>query len=62
MMGAVTADTLIATSVHDSQVLEGGEIDTLQLLLHDVPVDVICTPTRVRAPRPRRRPAPLAAL
>lgn len=48
MMGAVSDKTLIVTSVHDCQVLEGGEIDTKQLLLHDVPVDVICTPTRVR--------------
>lgn len=55
MMGAVDASTLIVTSVHDSQVLEGDEIDGAKLLLHDVPVDVICTPTRARGATPRTR-------
>lgn len=49
MMGAVDEKTLVVTSVHDCQVLpEENDIDTTQLLLHDVPVDVICTPTRAR--------------
>ena len=47
MMGAIDERTLIVTSVHDCQVLEGGEIDTTLLLRHDVPVDIICTPTRI---------------
>ncbi|KAL3677593.1 hypothetical protein R1sor_027541 [Riccia sorocarpa] len=45
-MGAVDDSTLVVTSVHDVQVLEDGSIPTEKLLIHDVPVDVICTPTR----------------
>ncbi|KAL2636401.1 hypothetical protein R1flu_007880 [Riccia fluitans] len=45
-MGAIDDSTLVVTSVHDVQVLEEGSIPTEKLLIHDVPVDVICTPTR----------------
>eukprot|EP00740_Mantoniella_antarctica_P025110 CAMPEP_0198686024 /NCGR_PEP_ID=MMETSP1468-20131203/14392_1 /TAXON_ID=1461545 /ORGANISM="Mantoniella sp, Strain CCMP1436" /LENGTH=121 /DNA_ID=CAMNT_0044431861 /DNA_START=149 /DNA_END=511 /DNA_ORIENTATION=- len=45
MMGAITADTLVVTSIHDEQLVD--DIPTSKLLRHDVPVDVICTPTRV---------------
>ncbi|KAL2636397.1 hypothetical protein R1flu_007876 [Riccia fluitans] len=45
-MGAIDESTLVVTSVHDVQVLEEGSIPTEKLLIHDVPVDVICTPTR----------------
>ncbi|MEW5309304.1 MAG: hypothetical protein WDW38_001199 [Sanguina aurantia] len=46
-MGAVDENTLVVTTVHDCQVLEPGEIDPAKMLEHDVPVDVIVTPTRV---------------
>ena len=46
-LGVVTAATTVATVVHDTQVVDpvclGGE--TLEP--HDLPVDIICTPTRV---------------
>ncbi|CAM6114137.1 unnamed protein product [Calypogeia fissa] len=45
-MGAIDDTTLVVTSVHDIQVVEEGLIPTEKLLVHDVPVDVICTPTR----------------
>jgi len=52
-VGAVGEDTPVVTTVHDLQVL-----DRVPASDHDVPVDVIVTPTRViRAPR---RPKPLS--
>ena len=44
-MGAVTADTLVVTSVHDCQLSDA--LAEQPLLLHDLCVDVIVTPTRV---------------
>lgn len=46
MMGTIDDSTLVVTTVHDTQLLDGGEIDTRRLLRHDVPVDLIVTPTR----------------
>ena len=46
MMGTIDESTLVVTTVHDTQLLDGGEIDTRRLLRHDVPVDLIVTPTR----------------
>lgn len=46
-MGAIDENTLVVTTVHDCQVLEAGTIDPTKMLEHDVPVDVIVTPTRV---------------
>ena len=46
MMGTIDDSTLVVTTVYDTQLLEGGEIDTRRLLRHDVPVDLIVTPTR----------------
>jgi 5-formyltetrahydrofolate cyclo-ligase len=46
-MGAIDEKTLVVTTVHDCQVLEAGSIDPAKMLEHDVPVDVIVTPTRV---------------
>lgn len=46
-MGAIDEKTLVVTTVHDCQVLEAGSIDPARMLEHDVPVDVIVTPTRV---------------
>ncbi|KAL5984497.1 hypothetical protein ACLOJK_018602, partial [Asimina triloba] len=44
-MGAVDDTTLIVTSVHDRQLVDGIPVE--KLLVHDVPVDIICTPTQV---------------
>ena len=54
-LGAVTARTAVITTVHDLQVVTG----TIPMTSHDVPVDIVVTPTRVirarrRRPRPRR--------
>jgi len=53
--GAVGAHTTVVTTVHDLQVVR----QTIPMRAHDVPVDVIATPTRVlrcgrTQPRPRR--------
>lgn len=52
--GMVDEDTIVATTVHDCQVLEEGRIP---ISAHDAPLDLIVTPTRVirvtdRRPRP----------
>ncbi|GFP86919.1 5-formyltetrahydrofolate cyclo-ligase-like protein cog0212 [Phtheirospermum japonicum] len=44
-MGAIDDSTPVVTSVHDEQLTDDIPID--KLLVHDVPVDIICTPTRV---------------
>eukprot|EP00249_Psilotum_nudum_P012994 c24092_g1_i1 orf=235-1494(+) len=44
-MGAIDDSTLVATSVHDKQLVD--DISVEKLLVHDVPVDVICTPTQL---------------
>lgn len=44
-MGAIDDSTLIVTSVHDKQLVD--DIPVKKLLIHDVPVDVICTPTQI---------------
>ncbi|KAL7155648.1 hypothetical protein ABFS83_03G090500 [Erythranthe nasuta] len=44
-MGAIDDSTPIVTSVHDEQLVDDIPIE--KLLIHDVPVDIICTPTRV---------------
>ncbi|XXG65146.1 hypothetical protein AAC387_Pa05g2924 [Persea americana] len=44
-MGAIDDKTLIVTSVHDRQLVD--DIPVEKLLIHDVPVDVVCTPTQV---------------
>lgn len=44
-MGAVDDSTPIVTSVHDEQLAD--DIPMEKLLIHDVPVDIICTPTQV---------------
>jgi len=52
--GAVDAQTLVVTTVHDAQVVRGG----IPMTAHDVPVDVVATPTRlIRTRRAFRRPA-----
>jgi 5-formyltetrahydrofolate cyclo-ligase len=52
-LGLVNEQTLIATTVHDVQVLEGELPETE----HDFRLDLIVTPTRVlQCPRVRRPP------
>lgn len=45
MMGAIDENTPVVTTVHDEQLVD--DIPTDKLLRHDVPVDIICTPTRI---------------
>ena len=52
-LGAVDARTTVATTIHDLQLVR----DTIPMTPHDVPVDIVVTPTRtIRAPRHRTRP------
>ena len=52
--GLIGPDTVVVTTVHESQVLPAGEIPTTD---HDVPLDLIVTPDRViEIPRRKRRP------
>ncbi|KAK9005749.1 hypothetical protein V6N11_043170 [Hibiscus sabdariffa] len=44
-MGAIDDSTQVVTSVHDCQLVD--DIPVEKLLVHDVPVDIICTPTQV---------------
>ncbi|XP_058779079.1 5-formyltetrahydrofolate cyclo-ligase-like protein COG0212 [Vicia villosa] len=44
-MGAIDDSTLVVTSVHECQLVD--DIPVEKLLIHDVPVDIICTPTKV---------------
>ncbi len=52
-LGLVDEDTPVVTTVHDLQV-----VDTIPMTRHDVPVDVIFTPTKTIEVRPRRYPKP----
>ncbi|XP_066925915.1 methenyltetrahydrofolate synthase domain-containing protein-like [Clytia hemisphaerica] len=47
MHGMVTKDTIVATTVHDSQVLSPTDLPISLMKCHDLPVDIIVTPTRV---------------
>ncbi|KDP36593.1 hypothetical protein JCGZ_08360 [Jatropha curcas] len=44
-MGAIDDSTPVVTSVHDCQLVD--DIPVEKMLIHDVPVDIICTPTQV---------------
>ncbi|KAG1369820.1 5-formyltetrahydrofolate cyclo-ligase-like protein [Cocos nucifera] len=44
-MGAIDDTTMVVTSVHDKQLVD--DIPVEKLLVHDVAVDIICTPTQV---------------
>jgi len=46
-MGLVTERTPVITTVHDDQILQDERMPTERLLEHDVPVDIIVTPTQV---------------
>lgn len=43
--GAIDEHTPVVTTIHDEQLVD--DIPTDKLLRHDVPVDIICTPTRI---------------
>ena len=45
-LGLVDDETTVVTTVHDSQVVE----DDVDVGRHDVPLDVVCTPTRTLRP------------
>eukprot|EP00878_Enallax_costatus_P016918 GHUV01017760.1.p1 GENE.GHUV01017760.1~~GHUV01017760.1.p1 ORF type:complete len:193 (+),score=41.25 GHUV01017760.1:1102-1680(+) len=45
-MGAIDDNTPVVTSIHDCQLLD-EDIDPAKMLEHDVPVDIIVTPTQV---------------
>src|SRR5262249_30391151 len=54
-VGAVTADTVVVTTVHDLQLVSA----TIPMMSHDLAVDIVVTPTRVVRcsttwPRPER--------
>ena len=52
-LGAVDARTTVVTTVHDLQLIPGE----IPMTAHDVPVDIVVTPTRtLRARRTRARP------
>eukprot|EP01025_Chloroclados_australasicus_P027481 TRINITY_DN2724_c1_g1_i1.p1 TRINITY_DN2724_c1_g1~~TRINITY_DN2724_c1_g1_i1.p1 ORF type:complete len:385 (-),score=41.10 TRINITY_DN2724_c1_g1_i1:488-1642(-) len=44
-MGAIDDSTPVVTTIHDEQLVD--DIDPIKLLEHDVPVDIIVTPTQV---------------
>lgn len=44
-MGAIDDSTPVVTSVHGCQLVD--DIPVEKLLIHDVPVDIICTPTQI---------------
>ena len=55
--GAVDEHTLVVTTVHDAQIIRGR----VPMTRHDVPVDVIATPTRlIRTRRTLPRPTGIA--
>eukprot|EP00931_Biecheleriopsis_adriatica_P023516 TRINITY_DN14838_c0_g1_i1.p1 TRINITY_DN14838_c0_g1~~TRINITY_DN14838_c0_g1_i1.p1 ORF type:complete len:370 (-),score=64.31 TRINITY_DN14838_c0_g1_i1:35-1144(-) len=45
LMGAIDDDTPVVTCIHDCQLVD--DIPSEKMLCHDVPVDIICTPTRI---------------
>lgn len=47
IMKAVNKRTLVVTTVHDAQVLSENELPLSLLSEHDLPVDIIVTPTRI---------------
>lgn len=44
LMGAIDDDTPVVTCIHDCQLVD--DIPSEKMLCHDVPVDIICTPTQ----------------
>merc|ERR1712194_122987 len=55
LMKAIDDDTPVVTCIHDCQLVD--DIESEKMLCHDVPVDIICTPTRIiRVPRVLPKP------
>lgn len=55
MMGAIDDDTPVVTCIHDCQLVD--DIAAERMLSHDVPVDIICTPTQtIRVTRTLPKP------
>ena len=46
-LGSVCGSTPVATIIHDTQLLDETELPTSLLQEHDLPVDIIATPTQV---------------
>jgi len=59
-LGMITENTPVITTIHDCQVIEENlPPEGKPMMKHDVPVDIIVTPTRViRVPRETRLPKP----
>lgn len=54
-MGAIDDDTPVVTCIHDCQLVD--DIPAERMLSHDVPVDIICTPTQtIRVERKLPKP------
>ena len=53
LAGAVNKKTIVVTTVHDDQVLNRKRLPTSLMSKHDLPVDIIVTPTRVISVRKR---------
>merc|ERR1719369_2013157 len=45
-MGVVNDETLVATTVHDSQIVSSLDLPVSSMMRYDLPVDIICTPAR----------------
>ncbi|ELY89062.1 5-formyltetrahydrofolate cyclo-ligase [Natrialba hulunbeirensis JCM 10989] len=54
--GLVDADTPVATTVHERQLLTATEAGTLELDDHDVPMELVVTPERVLRPGGGEKP------
>lgn len=55
LMNAIDDDTPVVSCIHDCQLVD--DIPSEKMLCHDVPVDIICTPTRIiRVPRVLPKP------
>ncbi|CAK0797084.1 unnamed protein product [Prorocentrum cordatum] len=55
VMEAIDDDTPVVTCIHDCQLVD--DIPAERMLCHDVPVDIICTPTRtIRVDRKLPKP------
>jgi len=46
-LGMVSSATVVVTTVHDSQVVSSDKLPTSLMCCHDLPVDIIVTPTRI---------------
>jgi len=55
--GAVNSDTLVATTVHEAQIVSDRRLPLSAMSAHDLPVDIVATPKRlIRVRRPLAKP------